>query len=218
MTEDIDEAVVGTVRSIESAAEKEKLARKCGNKRVISPLLRHRIQSRVATTANVLRMNKLDRVMAELEQARAQCGVPTAACMHTRYLVIGTSRGAVFLFDHFQTLITVLGRVGSLCIYYLFLCIIFQYIPTCMIPLSTSYTYILFYLFVYLLRYSNIIIIIIIITQPSPQNPNPESALKGAVTAVEMTLEGDFVIVGHTNGHVRSNFPIIYYLLFHFIQ
>ena len=52
----------------------------------------------------------LAQVWSELERHRAQCGAPSAACAHARYSAIGTTRGAVFLFDHFQAPVAVLSK------------------------------------------------------------------------------------------------------------
>jgi vacuolar protein sorting-associated protein 8 len=58
----------------------------------------------------VIRLQLRDVLSKELSRVRMQAGIPSAAVMHSRYTAVGTSRGLVLVFDHFQTLVMTLGQ------------------------------------------------------------------------------------------------------------
>ena len=87
-----------------------------------------------------VRISPLDRI-SEYLQANAQkkFGLPTAIAVHSKIVAVGTSRGYILVFDHFQTLLTTLSD-------------------------ATTLTF-------------------------------------GACTALDVTMEGDHLIAGHSAGH-----------------
>jgi len=62
------------------------------------------------SAANLVKLVNLDGVQRALEERRAQVGLATACCLHSKFIGIGTSRGTVLVFNHFETVVVGLGK------------------------------------------------------------------------------------------------------------
>ena len=81
-----------------------------GNYRLVEPLRAKREQMRAQPVHNILRLQPLAALRAELERAKAQLGEWTCAAIGQRYMAVGTTRGCIIVFNHFEQLQCVLGR------------------------------------------------------------------------------------------------------------
>ena len=81
-----------------------------GNYRLVEPLRAKREQMRAQPVHNILRLQPLAAMRAELERARGQLGEWTCAAMGQRYMAVGTARGCIIVFNHFEQLQCVLGK------------------------------------------------------------------------------------------------------------
>ena len=81
-----------------------------GNYRLVEPLRAKREQMRAQPVHNILRLQPLAALRAELEKARPQLGEWTCAAIGQRYMAVGTARGCIIVFNHFEQLQCVLGK------------------------------------------------------------------------------------------------------------
>ena len=81
-----------------------------GNYRLVEPLRAKREQMRAQPVHNILRLQPLAAMRAELERARGQLGEWTCAAIGQRYMAVGTARGCILVFNHFEQLQCVLGK------------------------------------------------------------------------------------------------------------
>ena len=81
-----------------------------GNYRIIAPLKAKREQLKMQPVQNILRLQPLQAIKAELDRARSQLGEPTCSAIGQRYIAVGFTRGVTLVFNHFEQLQMALGR------------------------------------------------------------------------------------------------------------
>ena len=81
-----------------------------GNYRIIAPLKAKREQLRHQPVQNILRLQPLQAIKAELDRARGQLGEATCSAIGQRYIAVGMARGVVLVFNHFEQMQMVLGK------------------------------------------------------------------------------------------------------------
>ena len=84
-----------------------------GNYRMVAPLAAKREAMRLQPVQNILRLQPMAGIRAELERARGQLGEVTCSAIAQRYIAMGTARGVVLVFNHFEQLQMALGRAGE---------------------------------------------------------------------------------------------------------
>jgi hypothetical protein len=62
-------------------------------------------------TSNLVDLLSLDRLSKELDRLRPSIGLATTCCLHSKLFGVGTSRGIVVIFDHFEAVMMMLGKV-----------------------------------------------------------------------------------------------------------
>lgn len=123
-----------------AAALEEKMSR-LGNYEMVAPLQAKRRLNKQKGSYNLLKVQEKSKIKEELAKYRQHAGLPTAAATHFKFIAVGTFRGVVLVFDHFETLVMALGKFS-------------------------------------------------------------DTSVRGPVTALDMSLEGDHLVVGHQQGHV----------------
>ena len=81
-----------------------------GNYRIVAPLKAKREQLRHQPVQNILRLQPMQGIKAELDRARGQLGEATCSAIGQRYLAVGMARGVTLVFNHFEQLQMVLGK------------------------------------------------------------------------------------------------------------
>ena len=86
-----------------------------GNYEMVAPLRAKREINKKRPAHNVVKLEMLSKLKFKLEEQRNnnQYGLPTATAICDRYIAIGTSRGVTLLFDHYQTLNHVFGKLSD---------------------------------------------------------------------------------------------------------
>ncbi|KAG5183613.1 hypothetical protein JKP88DRAFT_255754 [Tribonema minus] len=104
----------GGARLAAAEAREQRLLRG-GNRDVISPLrVKRRMRGARGHGLGTARLDTLNQISQQLAKGMQQrgaggAGVPTALAVHPKFIAVGTSRGLVLLFDHFQMVRRVLG-------------------------------------------------------------------------------------------------------------
>ena len=81
-----------------------------GNFRIIAPLKAKREQLKLQPVQNILRLQPLQGIKAEVDRAKSQLGDPTCSAIGQRYIAVGFTRGVTLVFNHFEQLQMALGR------------------------------------------------------------------------------------------------------------
>ena len=100
-------AIANPLKRAEAVEQQKSLV---GNYRLVEPLRAKREQMRAQPVHNILRLQPLAGMRAELERARSQLGEWTCVAIGQRYMAVGTVRGCILVFNHFEQLQCVLGK------------------------------------------------------------------------------------------------------------
>lgn len=100
-------SIVNPLKRAEAVEQQKSLV---GNYRLVEPLRAKREQMRSQPVHNILRLQPLAAMRAELERAKSQLGEWTCAAIGQRYMAVGTARGCIVVFNHFEQLQCVLGK------------------------------------------------------------------------------------------------------------
>ena len=64
-------------------------------------------------THSILKLEDKSKIRNELEKYRQHAGLPSCCATHFKFICVGTSRGVVLVFDHFEALVMALGKFSD---------------------------------------------------------------------------------------------------------
>jgi Golgi CORVET complex core vacuolar protein 8/WD domain, G-beta repeat len=110
---DIDLELKSIADKFQRAAALEEQYSRIGNYNIVAPLQVKRDNKKKHTQAadNLIRLDVLSKLTQVLARDRSKCGLPKSAAIHFKGIAVGTTRGLIHVFDHFQNLMAALGSL-----------------------------------------------------------------------------------------------------------